>query len=93
MRMPGPTVGRPAATATLRGTERRLEYGTGCARSIIGRGHPVVASTRRAYRPGMASKKDQPDEVPEWQMDPDIVPAPQPEPETIDDGDEEDGRN
>lgn len=41
----------------------------------------------------MAANKDRPDEVPEWQMDPDIVPAPQPEPETIDDGDEEDGRN
>jgi hypothetical protein len=30
--------------------------------------------------------------VPDWQMDPDIVPAPQPQPDSVDDSDEEDGR-
>jgi hypothetical protein len=35
---------------------------------------------------------DFPDLVPEEQMDPDIVPAPLPVPDAVDDGDEEDGR-
>ena len=83
---------RPTPTAAPRRTEPGLAQTERVPRPIVG-GAPVVASTPRAYRPGMASNKDQPDEVPEWQMDPDIVPAPQPEPETIDDGDEEDGRN
>ena len=30
--------------------------------------------------------------VPDYQMDPDIVPATLPNPEAVDDGDEEDGR-
>ena len=35
---------------------------------------------------------DVPDAVPDWQMDPDIVPTTLPEPDSVDDGDEEDGR-
>ena len=30
--------------------------------------------------------------MPDYQMDPDIVPATLPDPEAVDDGDEEDGR-
>lgn len=35
---------------------------------------------------------DFPDTMPEEQLDPDIVPARQPAPDSVDDGDEEDGR-